>query len=257
VHVRAPGSPTVPVQPGVIALWSVPRSCSTAFLRMMIERGDTAVVHEPFSHVADFGQTTVAGEVVRSHEAAMAAICRLSAGGPVFFKDTTEQRYTAVLADESFLRSARHAFLIRDPRKSIASHYALDPDLMLDRIGYQWLCEVHGRVREVCGEDPLVFEAEELVEHPAETVARFCAWAGLPYVAGALSWAAGEQIQWSASKAWHSDVSASTGFVKHDWPARADVTADPVLSAYYRYHLPFYEHLRACAGKHIHGTQTG
>ena len=32
----------------VIALWAHSRSASTAFLRMMIERGDVAVLHEPF-----------------------------------------------------------------------------------------------------------------------------------------------------------------------------------------------------------------
>ncbi len=33
----------------IIALWAAPRSVSTAFERMMMERGDHAVVHEPFS----------------------------------------------------------------------------------------------------------------------------------------------------------------------------------------------------------------
>ena len=32
--------------------WSAPRSRSTAFFRMMIECGDFAGVHEPFSYLA-------------------------------------------------------------------------------------------------------------------------------------------------------------------------------------------------------------
>lgn len=32
-----------------IALWSVPRSISTAFERVFVERGDSEVLHEPFS----------------------------------------------------------------------------------------------------------------------------------------------------------------------------------------------------------------
>ena len=32
-----------------IALWSVPRSLSTAFERVFVERGDFEVLHEPFS----------------------------------------------------------------------------------------------------------------------------------------------------------------------------------------------------------------
>ena len=33
-----------------IALWATPRTASTAFERMMIERGDVRVVNEPWSH---------------------------------------------------------------------------------------------------------------------------------------------------------------------------------------------------------------
>lgn len=43
----------------VIALWAHPRSVSTAFLRMMAERGDVTVVHEPLVLLTDHGQVTV------------------------------------------------------------------------------------------------------------------------------------------------------------------------------------------------------
>ncbi|MGH3730856.1 MAG: hypothetical protein ACRDTU_19185, partial [Micromonosporaceae bacterium] len=44
-----------------IALWAVPRSRSTAFLRIMIERGDLDVVHEPFSYLSEEGGFEMAG----------------------------------------------------------------------------------------------------------------------------------------------------------------------------------------------------
>jgi hypothetical protein len=34
----------------IIPLWSIPRSVSTGFERMMMERGDFKVIHEPFSY---------------------------------------------------------------------------------------------------------------------------------------------------------------------------------------------------------------
>ena len=40
-------------------LWATPRSRSTAFFRMMAERGDFTVVHEPFSYLAEFGYADV------------------------------------------------------------------------------------------------------------------------------------------------------------------------------------------------------
>jgi hypothetical protein len=46
----------------LLMLWSAPRSRSTAFFRMMAERGDFMMVHEPFSYLAEFGYADVAGE---------------------------------------------------------------------------------------------------------------------------------------------------------------------------------------------------
>ena len=47
-------------------LWAVPRSGSTAFFRMMAERGDFTVVHEPFSYLVMYGHADVGGAQVRS-----------------------------------------------------------------------------------------------------------------------------------------------------------------------------------------------
>jgi hypothetical protein len=45
----------------MLMLWSAPRSRSTAFYRMMTERGDFTAVQEPFSHVAVFGHVEISG----------------------------------------------------------------------------------------------------------------------------------------------------------------------------------------------------
>ena len=41
----------------VFALWSAPRTRSTAFFRSMAERGDMTVLHEPFCNLRDYGET--------------------------------------------------------------------------------------------------------------------------------------------------------------------------------------------------------
>ena len=45
----------------ILVLWAAPRSRSTAFFRMMAERGDHTVLHEPFSNRAEFGSAEIAG----------------------------------------------------------------------------------------------------------------------------------------------------------------------------------------------------
>jgi hypothetical protein len=70
----------------MLMLWGAPRSRSTVFYRMMVERGDFTAVFEPFSQAA------------------------------VFIKDTTDRRHPEVLADRRFLeQDAEHTFLIRHP----------------------------------------------------------------------------------------------------------------------------------------------
>jgi hypothetical protein len=82
----------------LLALWSAPRSRSTAFERMMMERGDFRVVHEPFSHVADFGTADVDGTTVHDEAELIAALQALP--GRSFFKDTTDFLYPRLLTDE-------------------------------------------------------------------------------------------------------------------------------------------------------------
>src|SRR6266436_1339441 len=84
----------------VLVLWSAPRSRSTAFFRMMIERGDFTAVHEPFSYLAEFGYAALAGTRVTSAPALLSGMRRLAAMRPVFVKETTGKRYPQVLGDE-------------------------------------------------------------------------------------------------------------------------------------------------------------
>jgi hypothetical protein len=93
-------------------LWSAPRSGSTAFFRMMAERGDLTMVHEPFSYLAEFGCTDVAGEHITSAAGLISVLTSLGPGRHVFAKEATGRHNPEVLADRQFLTaSARHTFL--------------------------------------------------------------------------------------------------------------------------------------------------
>src|SRR5450432_3035684 len=86
------------VMPGqVLMLWSAPRSRSTAFFRMMTERGDVTAVHEPFSYLAEFGHVDIGGTRITAVPALIAALGLLARGGPVFAKETSGRRYPQVI----------------------------------------------------------------------------------------------------------------------------------------------------------------
>jgi hypothetical protein len=233
-------------QPGMLALWSAPRCRSTAFARMITERGDFTTLHEPFSHLADFGAARV-GDVSAHDEAGLiAAIRSLAAENPVFFKDTTDFHYPGLLADQAFLADAVHTFIIRDPAAAIASHYALNPRLGRDEIGFAWLTEIYDAAAVASRTRPVVIDSDLLVRRPAETVAAYCRAVGMPFDPGALSWVPGMRSEWKRTSRWHESTSGTSGFIPATGRenARALVANDPVLAGYLDYHLPFYEKLR-------------
>ncbi|MEU5690230.1 sulfotransferase family protein [Actinosynnema sp. NPDC020468] len=232
--------------PRILALWSAPRCRSTAFFRMMAERGDVTPVHEPFSYLAEFGVSEVGGRTARTEAGLTAAIRALAESGPVFFKDTTDERYPGVLADRDFLAAdATHTFLIRHPAETIASYHAVNPAPRRDQIGFAAQYELFTAVAEATGRTPLVVDAADLVASAPAVVAAYCAEVGIPYLPEALNWRAESRAEWRPSERWHREASASTGFTAAGGPPRVDVRADPVLRGHLDFHLPYYEELRA------------
>jgi hypothetical protein len=221
------------MEPRLLALWSAPRCRSTPFLRMMGERGDRLVLHEPFSHVADFGVAEVGDRVARTEQSLIRALRELAAEQPLFFKDTTDFHYPGVLADRDFLREATHTFMIRDPKAAIASHYRLNPELGRDEIGFAWLYEIYAAVADASGTEPVVIDGDDLVASPEAIVRAYCARVGIPFVLDALQWQPKVLPSWERTARWHTSDGA------------VDVGAHPRLRAFLGYHRPYYERLHA------------
>ena len=235
----------------ILALWAHPRSLSTALERVFIERGDLVVMHEPFSALyymlerranpahADFDGTEVADyELIRN------GIIRAASQRAICFKEMCYHCHDHLRKDDSFLTRVTNVFLIRDPRQSIASHFALNPDVTCEEIGYETEASIFRRVWELTGDTPLVIAAEDLQQDPAGTMNALCSRIGLEHRPDALNWQPGHCEQWDDWKQWHREVAASSGI----HPGRTDyaktVDNDPRLASYYNYHQPFYEEMR-------------
>ena len=235
--------------PRILALWSAPRCRSTAFARMMAERGDYNVLHEPFSHMVNFGESQVGGQVVRDPDELIPALWRLAGDAPLFFKDTTDFYYPFLLDDQAFLAGPVHTFLIRHPAEAIASHFALHPGLQRDEIGFAWLAELYDAVAGVTGVPPVVVDSDDLVARPRETVLAYCGAVGVPFRPESLSWSPGMQDDWRRTSRWHYMASKTSGFVRTNNANGVLVEENPLLAGYVDYHLPYYEKLRAAALK--------
>jgi hypothetical protein len=230
-----------------LALWAVPRAASTAFERMVIERGDHTVFDEPFSEHYYFGPRKVSRRFaeVRRDADPDAILERLEGAareGPVFVKDMAY--HVAGVASPAFAGRFTNTFLIRDPARSLPSLARMWPDFTEEEAGYQALAELVGHA-EAVGQEPVVVDSDDLCRDPSGIVAAWCDRVGLPFVADALSWAPGMQPEWRLWPDWYDATSRSTGFRPPSGePAGPELSGERVASAYERC-LPVYEALRA------------
>lgn len=236
---------TADPRPSLIALWAVPRSRSTAVERMMMERGDLEVVHEPFSNLAATGSFTVAGRTATTMPELFDVLIRRSRQVPLFFKETTDYRYDEVLADDRLYTDVVNTFIVRTPPDVVSSHHAVNPQVTCDEIGFERLHEIFDRVRARTAETPAVIDADDLVTDPEQVVRAYCRRVGLEFLPETLRWEPGVRPEWQRTDRWHQQVADSQGLQPRtaDYQVRPD--NDPRLAELVRHHQPFFDALHA------------
>jgi hypothetical protein len=229
----------------LIAMWAAPRSRSTAFFLYMLEHGGLIALHEPFDNIADHGSTQVNGRLVADPAELITMLRGLSETATVFFKETTDRRHQAVLADRRFLMEARHTFLIRSPAEIAASCYALQGQrLTLSEIGLEHAYDLYQAIVAAGGVQPVVVDSDDLIADPAATLAAYCAAVGIRFSRSALRWAPGDRDEWRQSARWHVRVSQSTGFTQSATRYETTAANSPMLARFSSHHEPFYRALR-------------
>lgn len=245
----------------IIALWSHPRSMSTATERLMRERGDLDCLHEPFMYdyyVHRQRRVMPHFEAQDDHPTAYADIRDMllarAEAGPVFFKDMSYYVMPHILEDRAFGDRLRNCFLIRNPVASVASYYKLDPEVTLEEIGLaaQWR---HFEGLAARGDSPPVIRAEDVRADPEGVMAALWQRLGLPYRAEAFDWQRETPADWAQVEGWHADVSQSREIrplTAEDLRAQEETFAAlarkaPHLRDYVAHETPFYERLAAHA----------
>lgn len=235
----------------IVALWTHPRSISTAFERVMMERGDFNVLHEPFSYlyyVHKQGSAITQEYTASNHPATYpeikAYILAAAESAPVFFKDMCAHCYEDLINDDEFLSKLVNTFLIREPGKAIPSFYAMNPDVRQDEIGYEQLVKVFQKSFELNGKPPVI-DADDLEDNPAGMIKTYCEVLNIPFISEALSWDAGHKKKWDIWKKWHADAAKSSGIQKNMETFEVTVENNMHLKAYYDYHLSFYKDIYA------------
>ena len=244
----------------IIALWSHPRSMSTAFERIMRSRGDLDCLHEPFMydyyvHRARKVMPHFEAEAEHpvSYNEIRTTILEKAEERPVFFKDMSYYVMPHILEDMEFLNRITHSFLIRDPMASIVSYAKLDPGVSLDEIGLESQAKHVEALKRLTGRAPVIVQSEKVQNDPEGQMKAYWAAVGLDHRPQALTFAEDVPKDWQQVSGWHKDVMASKSILP--W-TDADVaktrrqfdelvSRSPHFAIYYAHHLPFHAALAA------------
>jgi len=234
----------------IVALWAHPRSLSTALERVFIERGDFHVMHEPFSALYYVGEKRAPAAQAQfenpdaiDYESIREKIISAAENQDVFLKDMCYHCYVHIAEDEPLLSAMSHTFLLREPRQTIASHYAKNPDVTLEEIGYEKQARLFEIVRELAAEVPLVIASEDLQRNPEIVLSAICERLEIEQRPDALNWQPGQRDEWTEWKPWHGEVARSSGIHTQKTSYPDTVDNHPRLAELYAHHQPFYEEL--------------
>lgn len=236
----------------IVALWAIPRSTSTAFEWMMRQRGDLDCLHEPFGEAWYQGENPLwprftAGEKTTQGltiESVWEDIKVRAEKGPVFLKDFPH--YINHMWTPEFLSQFTHAFLIRDPAKTITSVYDKWPDFDELEVGFPEQRALFDLLSALNGSPPPVIDSDDLLENPEGMVEAFCAAVDIPFLPEALSWEPGADTgdySWWDGGSFHENLRNSTGLKpqKRRYVELAD--APERVRRVHRRMKPHYDHL--------------
>jgi Sulfotransferase domain len=203
-----------------IAMWSGPRNLSTAMMRSFGARPDTSVTDEPF-YGAYLARTRdphpMIDEVIASMDCDWHSVTRSLNGPapdrrPIWYQKHMAHHMVGPVGIAD-LPGHRHAFLIRDPARVVASYAAKRIAVRPEDLGYARQRRYFELAAERLGHAPPVVDAADVLADPATTLSALCAALGIPFTSTMLGWPAGPRATdgvWASH--WYASVDASTGF---------------------------------------------
>ena len=227
-----------------IAMWSGPRTVSTALMRAWENRADTIVTDEPlYAFYLDRTGIDHPGReaVIASQPTDWRVVLAGLTGAPLppgvaisYAKHMTHHLLPEV--DRAALAPLRHAHLIRDPRELLASYARVRTEPTIDDLGLRQQAEIF----EAFG-GPVV-DSRDLLTDPEGILRALCQALDVPFDAEMLSWPAGPRDSdgvWAPH--WYASVHASTGFAAYrpsadPLPARLEPLARRCLPYFARLH---------------------
>jgi hypothetical protein len=201
-----------------IAMWSGPRNISTAMMRSFENRPDCAVIDEPFyaAYLATTGyqhpgQDDILASQPQDWRVVAAALCSDAPAALYYQKHMTQHILPQM--DLSFSEQLSNCFLIREPRRIIASYARVRPQFQLEELGFPQQLRLFERECERLGSAPPVLDAAVTLADPRRVLGALCRALDIAFDERMLSWPAGPRDSdgvWAPH--WYDSVWSSTGF---------------------------------------------
>ena len=231
-----------------IAMWSGPRNISTAMMRSFGSRADCAVTDEPFYGAflkATGERQPLAEETMASMDCGWQSIADTMRGdppdgAPIWYQKHMPHHMVGPVSIDDF-PDHRHAFLIRDPARVIASYAAKGVNVKLENLGFERMVEYFDREADRLGHAPPVIDSTDVLRDPERVLARLCAALDIRWDEAMLSWQPGRRKEdgyWG--RHWYNRVEQSTGFEN---PTLGEAVVPEGGRAVYEKALPSYKAL--------------
>jgi hypothetical protein len=238
------------MKPVRVAMWSGPRNISTAMMRSFENRGDCAVVDEPFyAHYLAETKSDHPGrdDVIAAGETdwrnVVAMLTGPAPGGAAVFYQKHMTHHLLTHIGRDWFADVTHVFLIRDPRAVLASYLKSRPHATAEDIGVPQEAALYDEISNYTRAPPPVIDADEFLKQPEAHLRALCEFLGIPFTPRMLHWPAGSRPSdgvWAPY--WYDAVRKSTGFE----PSRErDRDVPPDYRAMIDRCMPHYETLFA------------
>jgi hypothetical protein len=227
-----------------VAMWSGPRTVSTALMRSFGNRSDTVAVDEPlYAFYLDRTGIDHPGraEIIASMPTDWRTVLDQLTHAPLpddasvyYQKHMTHHLLPEV--DRAALGGLTHAFLIRDPRRLLASYARVRSAPTLADLGLAQQAEIFAAF------GGPVIDSADIRRDPPAALAALCDALGISFDPAMLSWPAGPQPYdgvWA--NYWYHSVWRSTGFAPYDESWVVDLPAE--LEELAAACQPYYEEL--------------
>jgi hypothetical protein len=205
-----------------LAVWSGPRTISTALMRSWENRPDTIVIDEPlYAHYLNAtgldhpGRAEVIGAGETDWRNVVATLLGPVPDGTRVFYQKHMAHHLLPAIDRGWVTDLTNVLLIRDPRELVASYVRSRADVTADDLGLPQQVQLYDELA-AAGTPAPVIDARDFLLDPESYLRAMCSHVGVDFTSRMLAWPPGRRDSdgvWGPY--WYDAVWRSTGFAEY------------------------------------------